>query len=66
MDVKQGYPLGQTTFSFAMHAFLVPLEKTMPADAKPRYRTSTRKEGQRGDNVSGTNVTNLGEFEFSF
>ena len=66
MDVKQGYPLSKTTFLFVMDAFLVSLEKAMPADTRPRYRTSTRKEGRRGDNVSGTNWTNLGELEFSF
>jgi hypothetical protein len=49
-----------------MHACLVPLEKALLAGAKRWYRTSTRKEGQRGDNVSGTDWTDLGEFEFGF
>jgi|AntAceMinimDraft_1070359.scaffolds.fasta_scaffold338991_1 hypothetical protein len=34
--------------------------------AVPRYRTNTRTEGQRGGEVSGTDWTNLGEFEFGF
>jgi hypothetical protein len=47
VGVKQGYPLSKTTFLFVMDAFLVSLEKAMPADTRPRYRTSTRKEGRR-------------------
>jgi hypothetical protein len=49
-----------------MQACLESLKKAMPADAKLRCRTNTRTEGQRGGNVSGTDWTNLGEFEFSF
>ena len=37
----------------------------MPADAKLRYRTNARTKGQTGGSVSGTDWTNLGEFEFS-
>jgi hypothetical protein len=46
--VKQGFSLSPTHFPFFMQACLVSLEKAMPADAKLRYQTNTRTEGQRG------------------
>jgi hypothetical protein len=66
VGVKKGCPLNPTLYLFVMQACLESLKKAMPADAKLRCRTNTRTEGQRGGNVSGTDWTNLGEFEFSF
>ena len=65
VGIKKGYPLSPTLFLFVMQACSKSLEKAMPADAKLRDRTNTRTEGQTGGNVSGTDWTNLGEFEFS-
>jgi hypothetical protein len=66
VGVKQGFQLSPTLFLFVMQACLESLEKAMPADAKLRYRINKRTEGQRGGKVSGTDWTDLGEFEFSF
>jgi hypothetical protein len=66
VGVKQGFPLCPTLFLFVMQPCLESLEKAMPADAKLLYRTNTRAEGQRGGELSGTDWTNMGEFEFNF
>ena len=61
----QECPLSPALFLFVMQAYLVSLDRAMPAEAGLRLRTNTRTS-TNGGKVAGTDWPDKGEFEFSF
>ena len=65
VGVKKGCPLSPALFLFDIQACLEPLDRAMPAEATPWFRTNSRTS-TNGGKVPGTDLSKKGEFEFGF